>query len=204
MRELTFSWQDAPVALGLEKVDRSKLYGFVEEVVLDEDGTPCELATLAGDGRTVIPKGGTGLVYLDHEGRWIERDDMTAVTPEGEVLEATPSSFDAPIALETRATADDVLGCDARLVYQLHTTDSLPEALAAALGEGAIFTFPFAYRASLTPDTAFLLEGAQGGLFLLACVPLEVQFVRHTPRVPPELVDGDGTADGELLDFDLL
>lgn len=202
MRELTFTWQDTPLALGLEKVDRRKLYGFVEEVVLDEDGTPCELATLAGDGRTVIPKGGTGLVYLDHEGRWIDRDDMTAVTPEGEAVEPTPSSFDAPIPLEARATPDDVLACDVRLVYQLHASGPLPDALAEALAERAIFTFSFAYRASLTPDTAFLLEGAHGGLFMLACAPLDVQFIRHTPRVPPEPSDDED--EGALLDFDLL
>ena len=217
MRRLSFLWKSTSLELGIEKLDRRKVYGYVEERVTDEHGSPCEVATLAPDGQTIIPKGGTGLAYVNADGEWMDRDDLTAVTVEYDEIVPMPSSFDAPIVLEARATADDVLSTSARLVYDLtpmgapvedpdgapEPSPSLPADLLAELEGGAIFTFPFAYRESLKPDTGFLLAGAQGGLFLLACTPLAVSFATLASRAPV-VEDDEAAADDDTLSFDML
>src|SRR6478735_2701240 len=96
-KPLVFQWGDRLFSFALEKVDRSKLYGFKEAEVLDEHGKRCVLATLAQDGRTVIGRGGTGLGNLTVDGTWIEKAQLTPVDPSGQKLQPVPSSFAAPI-----------------------------------------------------------------------------------------------------------
>ena len=72
-KPLVFQWGDNDLSFSLVKIDRSKLYGFKEVEVLDEDGNQCELATLADDGRTVVGRGGTGMGYIDADGRWCDK-----------------------------------------------------------------------------------------------------------------------------------
>ena len=52
-KPLVFQFGDVELSFQLNKVDRSKLYGYKEVEVLDEKGRRCELATIADDGRTV-------------------------------------------------------------------------------------------------------------------------------------------------------
>lgn len=198
MREIAFEFDGQPVTVSIDKVDRDKLYGAVEEHVTDEHGSPCELATLADDGRTLVPRGGTALAYLDGDGRQIDRQDLTPLTPAGDPIEPTPSSFKVAPVLDAEATPDDLLLTATRLVYAVTPSHPLPDALRERLDAGAIFTFPFAYRESLDPDTAFLLRGHGGGTFLLAGSPLDVEYVAHTRHTPAD-DDGDGDLDFGLL-----
>ena len=46
-KPLVFHFADRDISFQMSKVDRTKLYGFKELEVLDEDGQACELATLA-------------------------------------------------------------------------------------------------------------------------------------------------------------
>ena len=78
-RTLSFNHGSNQIDFEMHKVDRSKLYGFKELLVLDEDGEACELNTLAEDGKTLIGKGGTGIGYVDADGNWIEKSNLTAV-----------------------------------------------------------------------------------------------------------------------------
>ena len=62
MPELQLSYEGKEIACGIAKVDRRKLYGYTEtEVVDSETEQVCSLATLASDGRTLIPPGGMAL-----------------------------------------------------------------------------------------------------------------------------------------------
>ena len=69
-KPLVFLFGDNEVAFTMSKVDRAKLYGYKELEVLDDEGRKCELATLAGDGRTVVARGGTGIGYVSQDGLW--------------------------------------------------------------------------------------------------------------------------------------
>ena len=103
---LSLDGQEFPVSI--VKIDREKLYGAVEIEAFDEKGKPASLKVLAPDGKTLIDKGGTALSMLDQDGNSIDRTGLTAVDPEGDVIEPVPSSFNQANVL-SRATVEDYL-----------------------------------------------------------------------------------------------
>ena len=98
-RSLVFLFGDRQYPLEMHKVDRSKLYGTKEVEAVDQAESVCELATLADDGRTMIGKGGTGLGWLDADGKWCSKSDLKPHNVDGDLVEPVPSSFSAPIKL---------------------------------------------------------------------------------------------------------
>ncbi len=105
-KPIVFQWGDTDLSFSLAKIDRSKLYGYKEVKVLDEDGNRCELATLADDGRTVVARGGTGLVYVDADGCWSDKAKLKPIDVEGNEIQPVASSFSAPIKLFETASVD--------------------------------------------------------------------------------------------------
>ena len=103
----------------MEKVDRGKLYGSRSIETLDADSQRCNLATLASDGRTLIPNGGTAMAHLSPTGAWVENDTLAALDREGHPLAKLPSSFEGPIALEETVDEDHLLEHSIRLTYAL-------------------------------------------------------------------------------------
>ncbi|MEM7257394.1 MAG: hypothetical protein AAF404_08395, partial [Pseudomonadota bacterium] len=91
-RSLKFSFNGSEFACELNKVDRSKLYGSVDLDTRDHEGNRCSLATLANDGKTLIPYGGTAFGYVNDDGQWVERSDLMPVDLSGEPLQVLPSS----------------------------------------------------------------------------------------------------------------
>src|SRR4051794_202632 len=75
-KPLVFQFGDRDISFTLNKVDRSKLYGYKEMEVLAEDGQRCELATLADDGCTVVGRGGTGIGQLSADGLWCDKQTL--------------------------------------------------------------------------------------------------------------------------------
>ena len=92
-KPLTFVHQGVELAVEPDKVDRSKLYGWVDMLVVDEKGRPCELATLASDGQTLIGKGGTALAQLSVDGEWMDKASLTPVDAQGNLITPVKSSF---------------------------------------------------------------------------------------------------------------
>ena len=122
-KPLVFNFGGQLLAVFMSKVDRSKLYGYKEPEMLDEQEEPCELATLAADGRTVIGRGGTAAGYLSVEGHWCERFELTPVDLEGQPIEAVPSSFEFPITLVETVDINEYLNYEIRSVG-LETEDA--------------------------------------------------------------------------------
>lgn len=144
------------------KLERKKVYGWTETVATDKDGEECVSAYLSPDDSLVIPSGGLKQASVDSDGRWIDKSELIAFSADGENrLPVLPSSFDAPIELNTKATIEEFLDNDWESVYQLVN----PE-LAAAVGKD-IFKFEFSYRGGTNHNDAYLLN-APGGLFLFA------------------------------------
>ncbi|MHC4404913.1 MAG: hypothetical protein ACYTG0_35145, partial [Planctomycetota bacterium] len=98
-KPLVFQYGGATVSFSMSKVDRRKLYGFKEVEVLDEEDRPCELATLADDGRTIIGRGGTAIGCLSPDGNWCDKAALKPVDSEGNEIRPVPSSFAAPVPL---------------------------------------------------------------------------------------------------------
>jgi hypothetical protein len=175
-KQLNVQYRGRELHLGLDKVDRARLYGYVDAEVLDETGQPCELATLGGDGNTLIGRGGTALATLSPNGIWREKSALQAVDPEGNLIMPVRSSFDAPMLLEKHASIDDYLAHNIHLVYRLDIDGDATELLDELRG-GAIYTFPFSYRGGLEAYAGFLLIGSDGNLFLAAGSTPSFEFV---------------------------
>jgi hypothetical protein len=175
-KPLVVEFQGQTVNLDLSKIDRTKLYGYVDTEVVDESGKVCELATLLGDGRSIVGKGGKALAYLSPEGLWRTKSELSPVDKHGKPITPVRSTFDTVVKLEGRASVEDYLAHNIRLVYQV-TPESEHQPLMDALRSGAIFSFPFSYRGGVSASPAFLLQGADGNLFLCVGILTDLEFV---------------------------
>src|SRR5262245_61199497 len=108
-KPLVFEFRGQSIEVALEKIDRAKLYGYLDTEVQDEAGKQCELATLLGDGHSIVGKGGSALVYLSADGLWRTRAELQPVDVQGKPITPVKSSFDAPITLSETVTVDDFL-----------------------------------------------------------------------------------------------
>lgn len=200
-KPLVFHFGDADFAFGLSKVDRSRLYGYKEVEVLDEKGQRCELATLAGDGHTVIGRGGSSFALLNVDGEWCEKSALKPVDTDGHEITPVPSSYSAPVPLGEAAAVADYLQHNIRLVYQLE-----PEGDAAPvyeqLSQGVIYKFPYSYRGGLEADAGFLIQGADGNFFLAVGNPTRVEFIGPTQVSAVE--EETELDEADLMDFDMI
>ena len=201
-KPLVFQWGEDDLSFTLSKIDRSKLYGYKEVEVLDEDGNRCELATLADDGRTVVGRGGTGIGQVDADGCWTDKSQLIPVNLEGDEIQPVASSFSAPIKLFETVSVEEYLSHNIRLVYQLETDDEM-DSLIDDLKRGTIFSFPYSYRGGLEADAGFLLLGEGGDIFLAVGNPTKVEFI-GLAQPAAAVEDEDGTDETDLMDFDMI
>ena len=194
------------VHCGIKKVDRSKLYGYATTEILDDQGRPCKLATLANDGRTLIPSGGVALAYLSPNGLWREKSDLTAVNLNGEPIEGVTSTFKEVVSLDTECSVEDFLEHNIRMAYELSPSEdaAFPSSLLKELSEGKIYTFPFSYRGGLVADSAFILQGADETIWMLVGKRTNVALVSCEQPKGVVVLDEDGEEEEEEdLDFNL-
>jgi hypothetical protein len=197
---LNLQYNGTPVALALEKVDRAKLYGFTDIEVQDDEGRPCELATLNGDGHTLAGKGGAALAQLSSSGLWCDKSALKPVNLNGEPITPVKSTFDAPVSLEQQASIDDYLNHNITSVYQLSAEGEAHTGLIEELKKGTIYTFPFSYRGGLEASTAFLLLGGDGNPFLAIGQEATLEFVglKQVAAVTEEETEAE---EDDMLEF---
>ena len=161
-KELIFKLSGADYPAAPVKLERKKIYGWSDTVATDRDGIECTSAYLSPDDSLIIPSGGLKQATVDSSGRWVNKSELKAFSEDGtEELPVLPSSFDAPIELNVKATKEEFLDNDWESVYQLVN----PE-LAAAIGDD-IYKFDFSYRGGVNHNDAYLMN-TPGGLFLFA------------------------------------
>lgn len=208
-RSLEFTFGGKTFAREIEKLDRTKLYGSVVVETVNADGEICKLSTLASDGRTLIPAGGTAFGYVNPDGEWVDRSDLVPVDAKGKELVEIESSFKAPTEIIDEVSIEVFLDHSIRLCYRLNGDDPLPKPLMNALEQGKIFRIPFSYRGGVDPDTAFILQGEQGSIWMLIGEETGVEFIgleeaalcgRDKAQIDDE--DDDDESDG--LDFSML
>ena len=168
----------------------------------DANGLRCEIQTLASDGRTLIPSGGTAFGYINPGGQWLERSELVAVDQRGARLNPVSSSFDVPLELENRTTPERFLDHSIRLSYALGAVDAVPTALARELDEGAIFKVDFSYRGGIGADPAFVMQGQDGTLWLLVGDEGDINFVGFAQAAG--MAEGDSDAAADDLDFEMM
>lgn len=197
---LAFAGRELPFALS--KVERSDLYGYVEIESLDEQGRKCTLATLAGDGRSIIPSGGTAIACLSPDGNWVEKKKMIPTDVHGNRLTPAPSSFAAPVPLEKTASIDEYLSHDIRSIYEISSEADIGP-LMAELKKGTIFQFPYSFRGGLEPDVGFLLLSSDGVAFLAIGSPTKLEFVGFDQSAAINS-DEDEEQESDELDFSMM
>ena len=195
---LQFDGIDLP--FHLQKVDRTRLYGYVSTETLDEEGELCRLVTLADDGRTIMGSGGIALASLSPQGAWREKKALKPVDLEGNPLEPVPSSFKQVTLLETRVSVDHYLEHTIRAVYLMSSDEDWGGLREALLG-GAIYSFPFSYRGALQAETAFLLAAADGSVFMVVGHQADIHFVGFEPEDLPQAEEDEEDDD---MDFGMM
>jgi hypothetical protein len=201
-KPLVLLHRNYPLNLSLEKVDRTKLYGYVDTEVLDERGQRCDMATLNGDGSTLVGAGGTAFATLSPNGQWCDKTTLQPVDREGMPIIPVKSSFDAPIPLDRTATIDEYLAHNIHLLYRLDI-DGDAAALLEELRGGTIYTFPFSYRGGLEPHTAFVLMGSDGHVFLAAGSAPPFDFVGFN-QPGPAAEDTEQAEEEDEMGFDMM
>ncbi|MGI9517951.1 MAG: hypothetical protein ACR2NP_12940 [Pirellulaceae bacterium] len=203
-KPIAFSYRGTESKFSMNKIDRSRLYGYKELEVLDDDGKPCSLATLADDGRTLVGLGGTGIGYMTADGKWCSKEELRPVDLEGNTIEPVKSSFNAPIPLTEEVSFDEYMDHSIRLIYQL----DLPEGgehddLIGGLRNGKIFKFDYSYRGGLEADTGFLLANEANDIFLLIGDATDIEFIGLQQPTALPVSDGE-EADDDLMDFGMI
>ena len=157
------------------KLDRKKLYGWSEKIVLDDQENKCDTLTLYPDLAMIIPKGGVGLGSLSQSGQWVEKSDIVHVNKDGTPATLVPSSFDKEIELNNSVPIEVFLEHNITAVYSLQGEENHPNFVKAIQDNKEIFTFEFNYRAGYEGDPAFLLEN-NGEVFVLVGKKIEFEF----------------------------
>lgn len=192
----------------LNKINRSHLYGSVRVLTNDANDRRCVTATLASDGKTLIPKGGTALGYVNPDGEWISRDELKPVDLEGNAVPEVPSSFDSPIALTETSSSQELLEHNIRLTYRLDNEAGLPAALSKELAKGTIYKFGFSYRGGVGYDPAFILADEDNNVWMMITTPNDIDFVTLEQaalcarKANVDEVEGEDTDDA--LDFGMM
>jgi len=206
MAPLVFRWKGTDIPLELTKVDRSKLYGKTVTETRDSECKLCRLATLAGDGQTLIESGGLASAYMTEDLAWKERGSLKPVDLDGNAVTPVQSSFKEPVELTEEASIDYLLEHNVSSAYLLSPAEeaALPEDLAGLLNEGKIFTFRFSYRGGISADPAFLLQGADGSFWMLVGKPCRVEFVGFEQASGMVESEDESESEDDDLDFSMM
>jgi hypothetical protein len=181
------------------KVDREKLYGKRERVVVDEAGAPCVSASLTTDGGAIIPPGGLAYAYLDDAWDTLDRSELKAVDAAGAPVPIAPSTLGKEQPLTGPVDPSRLLDHTCTTVYELRP-EEVSEALTAALAAGGVFETRFNYRDDYADAAAFLLANDQG-TFLLVGEPSRFEMLRQEQQ-PADL--GEEAEDTDDLDFGMM
>jgi len=207
-RSLEFNYEETFFHCEIQTVDRSKLYGSISVETLDQDQQRCEIATLAVDGKTLIPNGGTALGYVNNEGDWISRKDLVAVDLDGDPLPEVPSSFDQKLALNNPVSVDEFLNHSIRLLYLLKPETDVPDPFRQSLLDGKIYRLDFSYRGGVDTDPAFVLIGEDDNIWMMVSEENKVEYVALEQAAICEYNGQDDSNEGEdedeELDFGML
>ncbi len=193
---IVVTWEGKTSTFGLERLERSKLYGARKRVQLDPDGKPCGRASLLEDGQVLLRAGMTAQGYFDDDGKQVDSADLGAIDAEGHELALVPSTLGEPQPL-AQAAPTEVLDLSLSAVYLL-SDDAVDGELSAALAGGAVFRAPFNYRPDYRPETVFLVRN-DAGVFALVGTPSPATWLE--PAAPPP-AEAEADDEGEL-DFEM-
>lgn len=189
-------------AAALTKVDRDKVYGFIELKVKDDSANPCILGSILDDGKTLILNGSTALKTVDAKYNELDKKQLKVVYQNGEDAILVPSSFDGEVKL-SQASFDDLFNLEISSVYQLEFEDSSTlKSASDHLANGKLLRFIFNYRADYEGADAILISNSEG-VFALTGRIIEFPFLDNQLSNSVESLFEE-TVEDEELDFGML
>ena len=189
-------------AAALTKVDRDKVYGFIELKVKDDSANPCILGSILDDGKTLILNGSTALKTVDAKYNELDKKQLKVVYQNGEDAILVPSSFDGVVKL-SQASFDDLFNLEISSVYQLEFEDSSTlKSASDHLANGKLLRFIFNYRADYEGADAILISNSEG-VFALTGRIIEFPFLDNQLSISVESLFEE-TVEDEEMDFGML
>lgn len=202
-RALILKLGDEESRFGILKVDREKLYGRKQRVIVDEENRPCAPAWLTADGSALVPLGGTAHVWTDERWAAVETEGRRAVDEAGQPLAEVASTLEVAQVVEP-VSPETLLAHVTDTVYELDA-ELLGDQMKDALARGNILSCPFSYRGGhagkdgLPAERAFILQN-DAGVFALVGRPTGFQPLSREILPSPD-EDDELEAD---LDFSML
>ena len=201
-KALTFNLNRIEYSLEPVKLERKKLYGWTETLVLDKKGKKCKTALIDQTGTLVIPKGGLSSGILNSLGNWVDKSELIQVDSVGNHAEQIPSSFDSAIELKEKISADEFLEYNITSIYSLKGEENCPDLIETVTNVEGIFSFEFNFRASYDPSSAFLVE-SKGELFVLIGQKNEFEYIGLENSGLLDEDDDSEENDDDELDFSM-
>jgi len=165
-------------AASLTKVDRDKVYGFIEVKVNDDKGNPCTMGSILDDGKTLILNGSTANKTVDASFNELDKKELKVVYQDGKDAVLVPSSYEGEVLL-TETSLDDLFNLEVTSVYQLDFEDDLQKkSVSDFLASGKVARFLFNYRADYEGADAILIANANG-IFALTGRIIDFPFLKN-------------------------
>lgn len=203
-KSLVFSVNEQFYDLEPLKLDRKKLYGCNEKIVLDNDDKECNSVSLYPELSMILPKGSTSLGTLDKNGNWVEKSDIKYINEDGSDAQLKPTSFDAPVELNETVSIDSFLEHNITAIYSLQGEENHPDFVKTIQDNPEIFTFEFSYRTDYSSDSAFLIEN-DGEVFILVGRKVEFEFLGLSDEGELDNDEEDSETDEEdEFDFSMM
>ena len=200
-KNITFRMGQHSFAAAINKVDRDKVYGFVEEVITDESGKSCVSGSLLDDGQTVVLSGATALKTVDANQAEVDKKALKMVYADGTDAVLVASSYDGEVELK-QATQEELFDLEVNTVYQLQwEDDAAKQSTLKQLDNGALWKFVFNYRADYEGADAIMLS-AQNEVFVLTGRLLEFDFLENKTAVP--VAEPEVEQEEDSMDFGML
>lgn len=196
-----FKIGDTLFQAGVNKIDRDKIYGYVEEHTYDANGDECQMGSVLADGITFVLSGATALKKVDDAFHEVSKNDMKTVYMDGRDAELIPSIFEIEVPLKEEPL-DRLLDLQVDLAYQLSFDEEDDKAaVLAQLKTDKAYFFVYNYRADYEGADAFLISnGAE--VFALAGRLVTFEFLDNTTIVPIDENEDDSVEnDSDGLDF---
>lgn len=197
-RKVSFKIQGDLLESEIVKVDRTKIYGSSEKIVLDTNKEECVLSDLY-EGSIILPKGSVGQVLIDDSGNSVSRSELIGFNIQGEKVEKVPSIFSIENNCK-KVEIDDFISSSIKSIYQLNIDETQIESWKKYFLNDEVYLFEFNYREDYEGDDAFLISNEEG-FFISVGKKNEFEFLELS-NVSVEDTDEDIEIEDDL-DFSM-
>jgi hypothetical protein len=201
-KAIQFAADNLKFAAALTKIDRDKIYGFIEVKVNDDKGNLCTMGSLLDDGRTLVLNGATALKTVDSKYNELDKKTLKVVYQDGTDAVLVPSSYEGEVKL-LECSMDDLFNLEISSVYQLDIEDAEQKKMVTNfLADGKVARFIFNYRADYECADAIIISNANGIFALTGRIIdfpyLENKLVVNATNLQEETIEEEG------MDFGML